>query len=198
MPTIALFGTSADPPHQGHGTVLSWLATQADHVAVWTANNPFKNHQTPLADRFRMLELLIESLGLPPGQVQVHAELGHRRSVVSIERAQQRWPGADLWLVIGADLVEQLPRWYRADDIFAAVTVLVVPRPGYPLTPERMAPLQRRARVRVADLPQLVEAASSRYRDTATQDLPSPIQAYIAQHGLYSCPENSTKTLPTP
>lgn len=199
MPTIALFGTSADPPHQGHGTILAWLASQVDYVAVWTANNPFKHHQTSLTDRFRMLELLIESLPVPPGSVQLHPELSHMRSIVSIERAQKKWPDADLVLVVGADLVDQLPRWYRADDIFAAVKILVMPRPGYPITADHLDNLrQHQARVEVADLPVAVDVSSTQYRQEDEVELPPAIQTYIAQNHLYSCPENSKKKLLTP
>lgn len=196
MKTIALFGTSADPPHQGHCAILCWLATRFDQVAVWTANNPFKAHQTPLADRFRMLELLIEGLDVPPGAVQLHPELSHMRSIISIERAKQKWPGAELTLVVGADLVHQLPHWYRADEIFAAVSLLIMPRPGYSLTETDLGELwQQGAKVEVAAMSKQYDVSSSQYRDDETVELPPAVQAYIAQNHLYSCPEDSRKKL---
>lgn len=198
MTRIALFGTSADPPHRGHAAVLTWLATQFDHVAVWTANNPFKDHPTPLSDRFQMLELLIDDLNAPAGRVQVHPELSHLRSIVSIERAKQRWPHATFALVIGADLVAQLPTWYRAEAIFAAVEIVVIPRPGYALTEAELQYLRQHTRVTVADFPQPVDVASSSYRQTCDDIALTPaVQAYIDQHHLYPCPENSRKTLIT-
>ncbi|HEY9760987.1 MAG TPA: nicotinate-nucleotide adenylyltransferase [Trichocoleus sp.] len=196
MKTIALFGTSADPPHQGHCAILCWLATRFDHVAVWTANNPFKAHQTALADRFRMLELLIEDLDVPPGTVQLHPELSHMRSIISIERAKQKWPEAEFTLVIGADLVHQLPHWYQAADIFAAVNLLVVPRPGYHLSEEDLSELrQQGARVAIATMPKQYDVSSSQYRDDETAELPPAVKAYIEQNHLYSCPEDSREKL---
>ncbi|WP_052050986.1 nicotinate-nucleotide adenylyltransferase [Leptolyngbya sp. KIOST-1] len=196
---VALFGTSADPPHRGHAAILAWLATQFDHVAVWTANNPFKAHQTDLGDRFRMLELLIDELDAPPQRVQVHPELSHRRTVVTLERARQIWPGARFALVVGADLVEQLPSWYRAEEILSAVNVLVIPRPGYDLTETGLASLRQRTTVTIAAMP-AIDASSSRYRqcDDAHPQLTPAVQAYIAQHHLYPCPQNSTAPLTTP
>ncbi|NET52841.1 MAG: nicotinic acid mononucleotide adenylyltransferase, partial [Merismopedia sp. SIO2A8] len=35
MTTLALFGTSADPPTAGHQQILRWLSYQYDHVIVW-------------------------------------------------------------------------------------------------------------------------------------------------------------------
>ncbi|HEY9737890.1 MAG TPA: nicotinate-nucleotide adenylyltransferase [Trichocoleus sp.] len=199
MKTIALFGTSADPPHQGHCAILRWLTTRFDHVAVWTANNPFKEHQTDLADRFRMLELLIEALDVPPGSVQLHPELSHMRSIVSIERAKQKWPDAHFTLVIGADLVRQLPHWYKAQEIFAAVSVLVVPRPGYSVSDQDLGELQSRgATVEIAVMPQQYDVSSSQYRADEAATLPPAVQAYIEQNHLYSCPEDSRKKLSAP
>ncbi|MBD0334279.1 MAG: nicotinate-nucleotide adenylyltransferase [Cyanobacteria bacterium Co-bin13] len=193
---IALFGTSADPPHQGHCAILCWLATRFDHVAVWTANNPFKAHQTTLADRFRMLELLIEDLDVSPGAVQLHPELSHMRSIISIERARQRWPEAEFTLVVGADLVRQLPQWYRAQEIFAAVKILVVPRPGYSLADSDLMELQRQgAAVEVAATPKQYDVSSSRYREAEAAELPPAVRAYIEQNHLYSCPEDSREKL---
>ena len=201
---IALFGTSADPPHQGHGAILAWLATQFDHVAVWTANNPFKDHQTDLGDRRRMLELLIDELDAPAGRVQVHPELSHMRTVITLERARQIWPGGKFWLVVGADLVEQLPTWQRAEEIFATVSLLVIPRPGYDLSDASLAPLRQRTAVAVAEMP-AIDVSSSRYRQCDDPQnhpdapgLTSAVQAYITQHHLYPCPQTSTDPLPTP
>ncbi|MGF1568604.1 MAG: nicotinate-nucleotide adenylyltransferase [Nodosilinea sp.] len=199
MTCIALFGTSADPPHRGHAAILTWLATQFDHVAVWTANNPFKAHQATLIDRVRMLELLISELDVPPGMVQIHPELSHMRSIVSIERAQQRWPGASFCLVVGSDLMVQLPTWYRATDIFAAVDILVVPRPGYAITEAGLSALGQYTRVTVADLPQQIDVSSSDYRHGDEDlNLTPAVQAYIVQHNVYPWPENSPQTLTTP
>ncbi len=201
---IALFGTSADPPHRGHGAILAWLATQFDHVAVWTANNPFKAHQTDLGDRCRMLELLIDDLDVPPGRVQVHPELSHMRTVVTLERARQIWPQAEFFLVVGADLVEQLPSWYRADEVLAAVSVLVIPRPGYDLSEASLVALGQHTTVTVAQMPS-IDVSSSRFRQCddpsalpKAPGLTPAVQTYIAQHHLYPCPQNSTAPLTTP
>lgn len=200
---IALFGTSADPPHQGHAAILAWLATQFDHVAVWTANNPFKEHQTPLGDRFRMLELLIDDLAVPPQRVQVHPELSHMRTVVTLERSRQVWPQAEFSLVVGADLVEQLPTWHRATEIFAAANILVIPRPGYDLRSASLANLRQYTTVTVAEMP-AIDVSSSRYRQcdgipaATAPEIPPAVQSYIAQHHLYPCPQNSTAPLTTP
>lgn len=192
---IALFGTSADPPHQGHGAVLAWLDTQFDHVAVWVSDNPFKQHQSQLPDRIRMLELLIENLDAQ--RVQLHPELSHHHTVVTLERAREIWPQAEFTLVVGADLVPQLPSWYRAEDIFAAVKILVVPRPGYSADEDDLMELRRHTQVHLASTPQQHDVSSTQVRqnDEDAIDLPPAVEAYIHQHNLYSCPEDSREKM---
>jgi nicotinate-nucleotide adenylyltransferase len=194
--TVALFGTSADPPHAGHAGVLTWLGQQFDQVAVWAADNPLKANQAPLNDRMAMLQLLVDSL---PGPVQVYPDLSHRYTLVTVERAQQRWPQAELTLVIGADLVLQLPRWHRAQALLQQIKILVFPRPGYPLDEADLLELrQLGARVAIANPPQQYDISSSAYRQTDDlQGIPPEIRTYIHTHHLYPCPENSPEKQPT-
>jgi nicotinate-nucleotide adenylyltransferase len=186
MLRIALFGTSADPPHRGHAAILTWLAQHFDYVAVWTAENPFKSCQTPLEKRFDMLRLMLEELQLPPDRVDLRQDLSHRWSIVSIERAQACWPGARLVLVVGSDLVNQLLTWHRAEDILAAVEVLVVPRPGYPITLEGLTDLGHYTQVEIANTDEVVDVASSSCRQIDdTDNLTPAVRHYINHHQLY-------------
>ena len=42
-PTVALLGTSADPPSHGHRSLLAGLAATYPLVATWASDNPFNN-----------------------------------------------------------------------------------------------------------------------------------------------------------
>ncbi|NEQ29733.1 MAG: nicotinate-nucleotide adenylyltransferase [Leptolyngbya sp. SIO4C5] len=198
MAKVALFGTSADPPHQGHRSILQWLARRYDQVAVWAADNPFKAHQTSLSDRAAMLSLLIQDLEAPRHNVQLCPELSHSRTLFSVEQAQKIWPQAELSLAIGADLVRQLPRWYRAAEILRQVSIVVFPRPGYTLDPQDLEKLrQLGAAVAIAEGPELHDVSSTDYRQCEENaGVPTIIQAYIDQNDLYLCPENSKEKLP--
>lgn len=195
---IALFGTSADPPHRGHCEILRWLATQFDHVAVWASDNPFKEHQSPLGDRAAMLRLMIQDIAARPGAIALYEHLSHLRTIVSVQRARDRWPDAELTLVIGADLVHQLPRWYKSRELFQQVRILVVPRPGYNLSnPDLMAVQQQGGDITIATIPKTFDVSSTHYRQTDDPDaLPTAVKAYIDQKNLYPCPESSREKLP--
>ncbi|MCU0517558.1 MAG: nicotinate-nucleotide adenylyltransferase [Oscillatoria sp. Prado101] len=188
MVKIALFGTSADPPTIGHQKILSWLSQHFDSVAVWASDNPFKPGQTPLEHRQRMLQLLIDEISPHRHNIAVCSELSDRKTLTSVERAGQRWPQAEFTLVIGSDLLLQLPRWYRAEELLRQVKLLVVPRRGYALDQAGIDQLrQMGTEVRVAQLsPPAV--SSTAYRENGdTEALTPPVEAYIHREHLYAC-----------
>lgn len=194
---IALFGTSADPPTAAHQHILRWLAGQFDHVAVWASDNPFKSHQTQLQHRAAMLQLLIDDI--PAKNIHLHPELSHPRALVTVERARQHWPEAQFTLVIGTDLVEQLPRWYRVETLLQQVRLLVVPRPGYPIDGVNVQHLREMgAEVAIANLRGL-NLSSTAYRDRKDPNVvPPPIEDYIHREHLYQCQDVAQKSLITP
>ncbi|MEM6452048.1 MAG: nicotinate-nucleotide adenylyltransferase [Cyanobacteria bacterium P01_D01_bin.105] len=195
---VALFGTSADPPHMGHRGILAWLMEEFDQVAVWAAVNPYKPNQSPLGDRAEMLRLLIKTLpneasanGTTRGSIEVCQSLSDRYSIHSIARARARWPQATFSFVVGADLIAQLPKWYQAKEIFSQAEILIFPRPGYPIDGPALQTLRQQATVRIAHPPYQHNIASSRYRadncNSVPDDLPPVIRDYIRQRNLYPC-----------
>ena len=187
MMRVALFGTSADPPTAGHEAILCWLSERFDWVAVWAADNPFKSQQTPLEHRSEMLRLLVEEMSQQ--NVGFHPELSSYMTLETVEKAKQRWgEEVDLTLVIGSDLISQLPRWYQVKDLLQQVQLLVVPRPGYAIENDNIEGLrQLGGRIAIADLTGL-DVSSTAYRKNGdTQVLTPLIQAYIHQQHLYKC-----------
>ncbi|MCU0524342.1 MAG: nicotinate-nucleotide adenylyltransferase [Elainella sp. Prado103] len=195
MASIALFGTSADPPTAGHRTILTWLADHYDHVLVWASDNPFKSHQTPLEHRAQMLQLLIDEIEPPRQNLGLHQDLSSPRALITVERARQAYPDADFTLTIGSDLVDQLPRWYQIETLLHQVKLLIVPRPGYAITDDRLAALRQiGAQITVADLA-VPAVSSTAYREAGDPEIvPPPVEAYIHREHLYECedaiPEN--------
>lgn len=196
MQHIALFGTSADPPTAAHQEILVWLSHHFDGVAVWASDNPFKSHQTSLEHRMRMLSLMIQAIDPPRQNIQLFPDLSSPRAVVTVERARAHWKQAEFTLVIGSDLVPQLPRWYRVEDLLRQVKLLVIPRPGFQLEAADLETVQQMgARVAIADLTGL-PISSTRFREThASGVLTPPIEEYIHREKLYTCQDAAPKSL---
>ncbi|MGK7889018.1 MAG: nicotinate-nucleotide adenylyltransferase [Leptolyngbyaceae cyanobacterium] len=201
MTTLALFGTSADPPTAGHQQILRWLSYQYDHVIAWASDNPLKSDQTPLIHRAAMLRLLIHDIEPPRLNCHCRQDLSHRRTITTIERVRQEWPDANLTFVIGSDLVRQLPRWYQATQLIQQVKLLVVPRPGYHVQSDDLEVLQRMgATVAIANLQGLPVSSTAsreavRHNPANSLGLTPPIRAYILREHLYdTCPSPKQRT----
>jgi len=189
MVNIALFGTSADPPTSGHQAILNWLSHHYDLVAVWASDNPFKSHQTPLEHRAKMLRLLIEEIQPPRENIILYQSLSSSRTLETVEKARQHWgEHVNLALVIGSDLIGQMPRWYQVEHLLNQVQLLVVPRPGYEIDEAGLEELRKLgAEIAIADL-QAPAVSSTAYRENGdTQAITPPVEDYIHQEQLYEC-----------
>jgi nicotinate-nucleotide adenylyltransferase len=188
MKNIALFGTSADPPTAGHQMILRWLCDRFDWVAVWASDNPLKSQQTPLEHRMKMLRLAIADINAPRHNISVHRELSHRYSVETLKIAKQMWgENHHFTFVVGSDIIPQLPRWHRGDELLQQVCLLIVPRPGYPLQAEELKAIETMGGIyAIADL-NAPEISSSAYRDRGDSHLIMPlVEDYIHREQLYT------------
>jgi nicotinate-nucleotide adenylyltransferase len=190
---IALFGTSADPPTIAHQQIISWLASQFDRVAVWASDNPFKTHGASLEQRSQMLELLIAEIEPPLDRhTQVYRNLSSRRTFESLITAQKIWGDSEFILTIGADLVTQLPQWYRTSELLTQVRLLIVPRTGNTIEP---ADLQRLkdlgAQIAIAPLSTPIISSTVIRNSHSIQGMTPSIAQYIQQHNLYSINDES-------
>ena len=183
MTTLALFGTSADPPTAGHQQILRHLSYQYDQVIAWASDNPMKTDQTPLVHRAAMLQLLVNDIHPQRPNLKCRQDLSYPRTIHTIEQVQKEWPDADITLVVGSDLIQQLPRWYQVRSLLEQVKLLVVPRPHYAIDPDAINQLQQLgAAVAIANF-QGLPVSSTAYRN-AQQQYSQPNQGQTVQPSL--------------
>ncbi|WP_309740995.1 MULTISPECIES: nicotinate-nucleotide adenylyltransferase [unclassified Chamaesiphon] len=185
---IALFGTSADPPTIAHQEIIRWLASQFDLVAVWAADNPFKAHGASLEQRSQMLELSIAEIEPPIDRhVKVYRNLSSRRTFESLATAREIWQDSEFILTIGADLIAQLPQWYRANELLTQVKLLIVPRTGNQI---ELTDLQRLtdlgAQIAIAPLSTPIISSTAIRNSHSIHGMTPSVAKYIQQHNLYS------------
>ena len=184
---IALFGTSADPPTAGHQTILKWLAEHYDLVVVWASDNPFKKHQTTLEHRGEMLQVAIDEIEPKKHNIKLYQTISDRRTLITAQKARKIWKNAELTLVIGADLVQQIVKWYRIEELLEQVKILVIPRPGYAITESDLEDLKNlggRCTIATLNAPRV---SSSAYRLEQDKTVITPaVQQYIKRKHLYS------------
>ena len=136
-----------------------------------------------------MMELTIAAIQPPAQTISLHPEISNPRTINTVEQARQILPHANFSLVIGGDLVPQLPTWYRAQDLLNQVKLLVVPRQSVTIFPEDIDRLVNMG-TEVAIAPSSIsipDVSSSDYRNNGNSSVIIPtVAAYIQQESLYA------------
>ena len=182
--SVALLGTSADPPTWGHQALLEGLLAHFPRVATWASDNPLKQHGAPLEQRAALLAALVQAIGDP--RLELVQELSSPWAITTLRRAAQRWPQEELVFVVGSDLAGQIPGWKEAKAVLRSCRLAIVPRCGWPLDPAAMEQLQHLG-AQVQTLPLQVPAtASSTIRQQPGPDqVPAAVWTALLEHNLY-------------
>ncbi|OOV34848.1 nicotinate-nucleotide adenylyltransferase [Candidatus Synechococcus spongiarum] len=187
--TMALFGTSADPPTIGHQAILAGLAQRYPMVATWASDNPLKHHGAPLAVRCQLLQAVVDGLKtrIPQGRrLELWQDFSSSRALESVQAARACFPSARLLFVVGVDLLPQILNWYQAAELLRCCCLAVVPRNNWPGQEQAMAQL-RAAGIRLEALPlRIPSVASSQVRQRPDPALvPKDVLPVLASRGLY-------------
>lgn len=198
---LAVFGGSFDPVHFGHLRLAECCQSRHRLDRVWfvpAASAPHKQRRAPAPapDRAEMLELVLAEydrfelcrIELDRGGVSY--------TVDTLSEIRDQAPRAELFLLLGADSLEDLPNWRRPAEICRIATPVVVRRPGRPrldfeplgrfLPPERVEEI-RQAQV---DMPACdISSTEIRRRVACGKSIeeltPAPVVDFIHRRGLY-------------
>jgi len=129
-----LFGGTFDPPHVGHLALAEWAreALRLDRVVFMPAGTPPHKRAgavTGVAHRVAMTRLAVR--GNPAFRVstlEAHAD-GPSFTADTVARLTRR-AGDELYVIIGADSLDDFRRWRRPAAILAAARLAVAGRPG--------------------------------------------------------------------
>src|SRR5215467_4025496 len=131
---IALFGGSFNPPHVAHQMVALYVLETAPVDALWLVpcfRHPFDKPLAPFEDRFAMCERAAAALGSRARVSDIEREIGgESRTLRTVRRLQELHPEHAFSLVIGGDLVAEVPTWWGGAELQASVPFVVVGRGG--------------------------------------------------------------------
>ena len=135
--SIAIFGGTFDPIHLGHINAVTLLSERFSFDRIhWvlSARPPHKNQTSAsIEHRFELIKLALAGM---PNHVADDTEIRRNAksyTIDTVEAFQQRYPNAQLTVIIGGDSVLSLPSWYRYNELIDKVNWLVMSRPGYEL-----------------------------------------------------------------
>jgi nicotinate-nucleotide adenylyltransferase len=132
---IGLFGGSFDPVHLGHLLVAQAACEELALDRLFfipAAQSPFKPATEPASAALRLQMLRLALAGKSDYEIdeQEIQRGGVSFSIDTVRDFTRRFPGSELFYLIGADHVPTLPKWREADELARLVQFVVIPRPG--------------------------------------------------------------------
>ncbi|MFZ9864050.1 MAG: nicotinate-nucleotide adenylyltransferase [Ilumatobacteraceae bacterium] len=137
---IGLFGGTFDPPHVGHlvTAVNVMHALDLDQVILMVANVPWQKQGTrkitPASDRLAMVEAAVRGVpGLVAGRIEVDRG-GPSFTADTLADLAVEHPDAELYTIVGDDAAAGITTWERFRDVVDRSHIVVVDRPGAPVS----------------------------------------------------------------
>jgi nicotinate-nucleotide adenylyltransferase len=133
MERLGIFGGTFDPPHLGHLILADEAYTQLRlNRLLWvlTPDPPHKQNQE-ISPAMQRLELVQAAIGDNPHFELSRVELdrpGPHYAVDTVDLLQARFPGAELFYLIGGDSLHDLVTWSRPSELIERVASLGVMR----------------------------------------------------------------------
>ena len=190
---LGILGGTFDPIHNGHVLLARAVLEQLplDRVLFVPAADP--PHKSALvasaAHRFEMVRLALEGLdGLEVSRAELDRD-GPSYTVETLRHFRSQYCDSNLYLIIGADNVAELPSWYDPEGIVALATVVAGSRD------QRSLPLDAKFGSRIQRLPTpTYDISSTDIRQRLLQGrpvrylVPEAVERYLTIHRLYRNP----------
>ena len=173
---VALFGGAFDPPHLGHVLCACWARSAGGVDAVWVlpaANHPYGKDMLAWEKRWSLCQLAFEGFGF----VEVRDDElrnPNGRTFDLVQQLSAAHPDHEWALIGGSDTREDLPNWYRGEELRDMVDIIAVPRRGFDDNPAALPEISSTLiRERIAN------------GEDITGLVPATVQAAIAARSLY-------------
>jgi nicotinate-nucleotide adenylyltransferase len=191
---IGLLGGSFDPPHTGHLLAAgdAFEALSLDRlVFIPAAVQPLKAGQmtATAVQRLRMVQLLVgDDQRYTVDSVEIDRG-GLSFMVDTLTTLAARWPDAERFLLVGADVPATFAKWRDPQRIAELATLVVLQRGGS----------AERARVDLSEMPPATKVLATRRVDISSTEIrqrvregksirgfvPDAVAAFIGGEGLY-------------
>ncbi len=182
--SIALFGTSADPPTIGHKKILEELSKIYAFTISYVSNNPKKKHIEDISIRSHLLKTLIDDLDNP--KILFNQKISSQWAVESIKKCKKIYKFNNLDFVIGSDLIKEIFYWKNFDQIILEVSFFIILREGYPVESNTLKMLETyKVKFKISTI-KTPNISSSKFRlNFNCSNLPSSLIDIVKKNNLY-------------
>lgn len=194
---IGIFGGTYNPVHNAHIMLANAVKVEfaLDRLFLVVDNDPphkQPDYLLPAATRYALVEQALAGLdGIFANDTELKRG-GVSYTLDTLLSFRARFPDARLNLIVGADMLYDLPTWYKADEIFKLARIIGVARPGDAsptVAAERLAN-EHGARVAIASVrTPNISSTAVRERVAAalpiTELVPEQVERMIYENGYY-------------
>ncbi|MGF7046051.1 nicotinate-nucleotide adenylyltransferase [Paenibacillus sp. DS2015] len=190
---IGIMGGTFDPIHIGHLLAAESARDtfQLDEIWFMPSHIPPHKEKAGATGEQRLSMVAVAIVEHPSFHMR---DLEVRRGGVSytidtIRELQQTYSEVDFHFIIGADMVNYLPKWDQIKELSQMITFIGVGRPGSPIDLAAL-PIYLQGKVLLADMP-LVDISSTEIRERVMLGhsirymVPGPVHEYIVRSGIY-------------
>ncbi len=190
-----MFGGTFNPPHNGHIAAANACVEQLKLdklIFIPTAIPPHKALPALTATADERLEMTRLASELVPKSEVSDMELvrgGASFTSDTLQSLREKYPGDELWIIIGTDMAETFERWHQPQRICDLARLALVARgEGEKERIKIYAENIRQkfnARIDIIDNTPL-EMSSTEARGGRSEQLPESVRAYISHRCLYT------------
>lgn len=141
MNKVGIIGGTFDPPHIGHLLIANDVRQKLSLDEIWFMPNHIPPHKqnksiTPTPIRVEMIKAAVatnSSFRLETIELQRE---GPSYTYDTMMLLVKEYPNTRFYFIIGADMVEYLPKWHNIEKLLEIITFVGVKRPGYSFSSE--------------------------------------------------------------
>ena len=126
-----VFGGSFNPPTKGHFQIMKQLVSHFEHaklIVVPVGNDYQKNDLQPFLHRYNMLKLMLDNIdNIIVSDIEAHR--AYQGTLKTLDDLSNTYD--DLYFVIGADNLIDLPNWINYKTLLASYPFIVMHREGH-------------------------------------------------------------------
>ncbi|MGC4093597.1 MAG: nicotinate-nicotinamide nucleotide adenylyltransferase [Polyangiaceae bacterium] len=131
---VGVYGGSFDPPHVAHVLLAAYALSVGgfDRVLVVPVfAHTFNKELLPFEQRVELCELGFRDLSrVTVSRIEQSLPVPSR-TLTTIEALQREYAGAELRLLVGADILADVSKWHTFDQVTAKAPLFVVGRAGH-------------------------------------------------------------------
>ncbi|WP_404346978.1 nicotinate-nucleotide adenylyltransferase [Sutcliffiella horikoshii] len=141
MNKVGIIGGTFDPPHVGHLLIANDVRQKLSLDEIWFMPNHIPPHKqnksvTPTPIRVEMIEAAVASnSSFRVETIELQRE-GPSYTYDTMLLLAKKYPDTRFYFIIGADMVEYLPKWHNIEKLLEIITFVGVKRPGYTFSSE--------------------------------------------------------------